>query len=89
MDPEAVLAKVVKAWPNLLPFGTITRRTTEAPVSAVLGHDLVNALFVSVEIIVGTETVGLGAPANLAFVGFRMPEAVFPGTLLPTEARAE
>lgn len=84
-----MLAKVVKTWPNLLSFGTIPCSTTEAPVSAVLRHNFVNTLFVSIEIIVGTETVTLRASENFAFERLLMSEGVFPGNLLPTEETTE
>lgn len=80
-----MLTEVIKPRPDLVLLGTIHGGTTEAPVRAILGHDFMNTLLVSIEIIVGTETVNFKALGDVAFERFLMPKRVFPGSLLPTE----
>ena len=52
-----MLTKVVEPGPDLVLFGTAPGGTSEAPISAVLWHNLVNTFPVSVKIIVGTEAI--------------------------------
>lgn len=85
MNAYAVLAEIIKAGPDLLLLGTIPGGTAKAPITTVLGHDLVDALLVSIEIIVSTEPVDLGASGNLAFEWFRMPKHMLPDLGLPKE----
>lgn len=74
MNAHAVLTEVVKPRPDLILLGAVPGSATEAPVNAVFGHDFVNTLFVSIQIIVGAEAVNLAAPGDLAFEWLLMPE---------------
>lgn len=80
-----MLAEVIEPRPDLLLLGTVPGGTTETPVGAILGHDLVDALLVSIKIIVGTETVNLRASGYVAFEWFLMSEHMLSDTLLLTE----
>lgn len=84
MDTYAVLTKIVKPGPNFLLLGAIDGSTAEAPVSAILWHDLVNTLFVSVEVIIGAETINLGAARYIAFVRLLMSEQMLSALMLLT-----
>lgn len=79
-----MLAKVVEARPSLFLLGAVDGGTSEASISAVVRLDLVNTLLVSIEIIVGAETINLGASGNVALVGFLMPKHMLSRLLLPT-----
>lgn len=79
-----MLAKVVKPGPDFLPLGTTDGGTAEASVAAVLWHNLVNTLLVPVEIIVGAETITLGASGYIAFVRLLVSEHMLSAPTLPT-----
>ena len=57
MDTFAVLAKVVKPRPDFLPLRAVDCGTAEAAVIAVCWHNLVHALLVPIEIIVGAKSI--------------------------------
>ena len=73
MYTDTVLAKVIKARPYLLLFRTAAGGTFEASVGAIFGRYPVYTLTVSLQIIVGTKTVRLGASCLLAFERFEVP----------------
>lgn len=79
-----MLAKVVKPRPDFLPLGAIAGGTAEASVAAVLWHNLVNTLLVPIEIIVGAETINLGASGYIAFVRLLVSEHMLSAPTLPT-----
>ena len=56
MYSVAVLTKVIKARPNLVSFGAIRCSALKAAISAILGRDSMNALHVSIFIVVCTES---------------------------------
>lgn len=84
-----MLAKIVKPRPDFLPLGAIDGGTAEASVSAVLWHDLVNTLLVSIKIIVGAKTINLGASRYIAFVGLFVSEHMLSVPILPTSTRQQ
>lgn len=82
MNTQAVLAEIIQPGPDLLPFWAIHGGTTKAPVSAIPGHNFMNTLLVSIQVIVCTETIDLGTIGHVAFEWFFVPEDVLSGPLL-------
>ena len=81
-----MLAEVIKTRPYFFLFGTVRSSTTKASIGAILGHDLMHALLVPIKIIVGTETINLGASRYLALERFFMSQQMLPNSLLLTTA---
>ena len=48
-------AKIIQAWPDLIPFGTVQTLTFETSVSTVKGRYLMNTLLVPLQVIFGTK----------------------------------
>lgn len=79
-----MLAKVVKPRPNFLSLGAVECGTAEAAVIAVRWHNLVHALLMPIEIIVGAKTIVFLTVEHIALIGLLVSKHMLSAPVLPT-----
>lgn len=86
MQPRTMLLEIVRTRPDLIRLGTVGRAASEGFIAGPAGCDSVQALLMSVEIVLGAEpAVGFPASRDVTDEGSGVAQAVFPALQIQLE----